>query len=286
MTTHKTEQKVRWWMRVLIYIGVAYFAWCLVLYLAQDSLMWAPQFARASSAAPPYDRGRVMKIELDGGGFIDSVFVPAPQASAEQPGPVVIVCHGNGENIDQQQWCVKRFNSMGVSVFIPEYRGYGRSSGKPSQRAIGEDLVRFREMLLKEPEVDSSRVIYFGRSIGGGVACDLAGKHRPAAMILQSTYTSAASLAWSYGAPPFLVTSPFRNDHVLAAATDLPLLIFHGTQDQVIPVSHGRRLHELSPKSVYVEYDADHNDFPPMAKEEDFWQQVRRFLVDNAILNR
>jgi fermentation-respiration switch protein FrsA (DUF1100 family) len=271
---------------MLIYIGAAYFAWCLVLYLAQDSLMWAPQYARATAAAPPYERGRVMKIELDSGGFVDAVFVPAPEASAEHPCPVVILCHGNAEQIDQQQWFVKQFSAMGVSVFIPEYRGYGRASGKPSQRAIGQDIVRLREMMLKQPEVDATRVVYYGRSIGGGVACDLASKHRPAALILQSTYTSAASMAWSYGAPPFLVTSPFRNAAVIAAAPDLPLLIFHGSQDQVIPVSHGRALHHLSPKSVYVEYDADHLDFPPTGKEEDFWQHVRAFLAENRILER
>ncbi len=271
---------------MLIYFGVAYFAWCLVLYLAQDSLMWAPQYARATGAAPPYERGRVMKIDLDAGGFVDAVFVPAPDASAEHPGPVVILCHGNAEQIDQQQWFIQHFHKMGVSVFVPEYRGYGRASGKPSQRAIGQDLVHFREMMLREPEVDASRVIYYGRSIGGGVACDLASDHRPAALILQSTYTSAASLAWSYGAPPFLVTSPFRNDHMVSTATDLPLLLFHGTQDQVIPVSHGRRLHSLSPRSVYVEYDADHLEFPPRTMEEDFWQQIHEFLIINNILDR
>ena len=92
-----------------------------------------------------------------------------------------------------------------VRVLLPEYRGYGRSAGSPSQRAITEDLIAFYDLLARRPEVDAQRVVFHGRSLGGGAVCDLARHRKPAAVILMSTFTSMKRMAPRYLVPGFMV---------------------------------------------------------------------------------
>jgi fermentation-respiration switch protein FrsA (DUF1100 family) len=166
---------------------------------------------------------------------------------------------------------------MGVSVFLPEYRGYGHSAGKPSEAEIADDMVRFYDLLIRCADVDPSRVVFHGRSVGGGVAADLATRRVPAALILESTFASIARMAIKFGAPPFLLRHPFHTDRAVEAL-DAPTLIFHGTRDTVVPVSHGRLLHKLARRATYIEYNSDHNDFPGEGNEEAYWREIQAFL--------
>ena len=175
------------------------------------------------------------------------------------------------------------YGKIGVSVFLPEYRGYGRSAGKPSEKEIAADMIRFYDLLIRRADVDPSRIVFHGRSVGGGVAADLATRRTPAALILESTFSSIAAMALKFGAPPFLLKHPFRTDRVVEGL-DVPMLIFHGTRDTVVPVSHGRRLHKLARGSTYVEYNSDHNDFPGEGNEEAYWREIQAFLVRPGVL--
>ena len=100
-------------------------------------------------------------------------------------------------------------------------------------------------------------------------------------MILESTFTSVTAFFSRFAIPSFVCTNPFATDRVI---TDLacPILIFHGTHDEVVPVAHGRRLHELAPRSRYVEMNAGHNDFPP--DREQYWTTIHAFLIENGLL--
>ena len=215
---------------------------------------------------------------------MEAWFFPAKPDPSGKPAPVVIYFHGNAELIDQQERIVEGYSKLGLSVFLPEYRGYGRSAGKPSEKEIGADMIRFYDRLIQRGDVDPSRIVFHGRSVGGGVAADLAVRRAPAALILESTFSSIASMALKFGAPPFLLKHPFRTDRVVEAL-DVPILIFHGTRDTVVPVSHGRRLHKLARGSTYVEYNSDHNDFPGDGNDEAYWREIQAFLVRPGILS-
>ena len=91
-------------------------------------------------------------------------------------------------------------------------------------------------------------------------------------------------MALKFGAPPFLLKHPFRTDRVVEAL-DVPMLIFHGTRDTVVPVSHGRQLHKLAQRATYVEYNSDHNDFPGEGNEDAYWREIQAFLVRPGVLN-
>jgi fermentation-respiration switch protein FrsA (DUF1100 family) len=191
--------------------------------------------------------------------------------------------HGNGELIDD---ClnyreIQQYLGLGISILLPEYRGYGRSQGKPSEKNISDDMVKFYEWLQMRPEVDRSRIIIHGRSLGGAVAAALASRKNPAALILESTFSSMIPFAHRYGIPGFLCRNPFRTDRILPRLA-CPIFISHGRNDRLIPVSHGRRLHRVALQSEYVETATGHNDRPQNWNE--YWGKIVAFVRKNKLL--
>jgi fermentation-respiration switch protein FrsA (DUF1100 family) len=140
------------------------------------------------------------------------------------------------------------------------------------------DAAAFVEAVATRPEVDAGRIVFHGRSLGGGVACALAERRAPVGLIVESTFTSVTSMAARYLVPPLLVRNPFRNDAFLRRFAG-PVLIMHGSADGIVPVRHGRRLHEIAPGSVYAECVSGHNDFPP---DWDWYEAHIRALLERA----
>jgi len=268
--------------RVLIYASLAYVAWCAALYFYQDHLVFPADMAPPPLKGAPV-RAVVSRLDLPTGGTTEAWFLPAPGVSAQKPGPVVVFLHGNAEIIDYQDGLVSSYHQWGCSVLLPEYRGYGRAAGQPSEAGIVADTVHFYDEMVSRSDVDRSRIVFHGRSLGGGVAAQLAARRKPAAMIIESSFSSVAVMAHDYWAPSFLATSPFRTDRVIGGM-DIPLLIFHGTQDAIIPVAHARRLHELAPHSVLIEYPCGHNDFPCPENSEAYRERIERFLSGAGII--
>lgn len=196
-----------------------------------------------------------------------------PQNAA--PGPAVIFAHGNGELIDYWPLELAHFARWGIGVLLCEYRGYGRSAGDPSEPAIAADFQQFHDWLVARPEVDPSRIIFHGRSLGGGAVCLLARRREPAALILQSTFTSVADVARRMLIPRALVVDRFESLDVVSRLR-CPLLVIHGRHDSLIPFSHAERLHAAAANSTLVAYAADHNDCPPDWPR--YWRDVARFL--------
>ncbi len=265
-------------------IVLLYLVGCAVpLYLSQDRIIFPRHMTPPPLPAPPNKDTVSIRLDIEGGGQVEAWFIPAPTATPQQPGPAVIFFHGNGEIIDYLDDIIEPYRAMGCSVLLPEYRGYGRSAGKPSEKAICGDAVRFYDELIKRGDVDKARIVFHGRSLGGGVAANLSKQRRPTAMILQSTFKNVACMAYRVGGLPFLVRHPFRTDRAVAG-TDIPLLIFHGTRDDIVPVSHGRALRDLAPKATYVEYDCGHNDFPGSGNERTYWREIAEFLRRSGVL--
>jgi fermentation-respiration switch protein FrsA (DUF1100 family) len=254
---------------------VIYLFWVVALYTQQSRMVFPRQYAGPAmkeGRLPP--RVEAIWIESEGRGErVEAWYMPA--GSADAKAPVMIFCHGNAELIDDCASLAMEWRKRGFAVLLPEYRGYGRSGGTPSQAAIVSDLVRFYDAVVARPEVDGSRVFAHGRSLGGGLAAQLAAVRPTAGLILESTFTSVASFAWGYGAPSWICTNPFRTDSALAHY-DKPVLIFHGKDDNIIPVSHGRALHRLIARSTYVETEGDHIHYPPDLKA--YWGEVDRWV--------
>jgi fermentation-respiration switch protein FrsA (DUF1100 family) len=207
------------------------------------------------------------------GGEIEGWFLPADRGGRRAP--VVIFAHGNGELIDDWPEALEPYRQMGINVLLPEYRGYGRSAGSPSEEAIVEDYVRFHDRVAARDDVDASRIIFHGRSLGGGVVCALARERLPAGLILESTFTSIPDVAERWLLPRSLIKDRFESEAIVREL-DVPILVFHGRHDRVVPYEHGESLSRAARHGTLVSYDCEHNDLPREA--DGFWAEIRRYL--------
>lgn len=254
--------------------------YCLVLFLLQRQMM----FPRCLIEAPPSTERTGRGIEVGwietAAGRVESWYLPPPDESA-RPFPAVIVAHGNGELIDFLPGEFSPLHAMGMGALFVEYPGYGRSGGSPSQTAIAEVYRQAYDRLAARPEIDAARIVFFGRSLGGGVVCDLSRRRPARALILVSTFSSARSFAPRYLAPGFLVRDPFDNLAALSGY-DGPVLIAHGRFDEVVSFAHAGRLAKAArnPRTLFL--DCGHNDCPPDPAR--FWAEVADFLQGAGVL--
>lgn len=268
-------------LKILLWGGVFYALYLSVLFFAQRQLMY-PRYLLdpAPVSQPPVKNTEAIRIET-GFGRVDALYLKPEPASGAVRFPIMIVAHGNAEQID---YLIDEFRPaarLGMGVLLVEYPGYGRSEGSPSQKRIAETFLAAYDLFIGRSDVDASRIVLFGRSLGGGAACILA-SHRPsAALILVSTFTSARSFAKRYLAPGRLVRDPYDNLSAVMNYTG-PVLVVHGTWDDVIPYRHGAALADAAPDGRIIALDCAHNDCPP--DPDRFWRQVAEFLEKAGVL--
>lgn len=269
----------------IVAAALALAGWWTLLYLSQDAMLYPRHVIAPPGSARPPDAAITLRHRIPQG-TVEAWLLPAPSASPDAPAPLTVFFHGNAELIDHQQDTVARYHAMGVSVLLPEFRGYGRSDGSPSQVGIRQDALHFIAQVVRRPEVDADRLIFHGRSLGGAVAADLALHRKPAALLLQSTFASVPAMARRFLAPPLLIRNPYRTDRVLPAL-GIPVRLHHGRRDEVIPFDHALTLAATlpAPHGRVVEFDSGHNDFPGSLEADDrYWHGIRDFLVQSDIL--
>lgn len=267
-------------LRIALVATILFYpAWCATLYFQQDAMVFPRNLAnQGRTAIAPPQSATELTIETPDGPVHAWLISPrAPSA----PTPVVVYFHGNAELIQDCLDTTEFYTSRGLCVLIPEYRGYATSAGTPSEDAIVADALAFIEQLRARPDLDFSRLVLHGRSLGGGVAAQVASRVAPRALVLDCTFTSIASFASRYAVPPFLVRNPFRTDEVLPSLA-CPILISHGTADTVIPYSHSQALAQLNPKARLNTYPCGHLDFP--GDREVYNDALTQFLRDAGVL--
>ena len=267
-------------LTLLVIVGLwLAFAWGCQRAVLFPRQLTPPVAEDADAAVAAIAGAEVWKLETDAG-VVEAFFLPGEGASADDPGPAVVFAHGNGEVIDLWPGQLARYREMGVSVLLPEYRGYGRSGGRPSQRAILADFEAFHDRLTQRDEVDPDRIVFHGRSLGGAVVAVLSERRQPAAIVLEATFTSVADMARRYLVPGFLVRDPLRARQAVERF-DGPVLILHGENDTIVPPRHARRMSEAAPQARLVWLDMGHNDPPP---QREYWRAIERFLEEAAIV--
>ncbi|MEM9399530.1 MAG: alpha/beta hydrolase [Verrucomicrobiota bacterium] len=195
--------------------------------------------------------------DVDSGSRVEGWFFEASNNENEKS-PALIFFHGNSELIGHCLEFAETYPKHGMSVLLVEYRGYGRSTGDPSREAIRKDMIKFYDWLANKPSVDKSRIVFHGRSIGAAVAADLSLYRKPAAMILSSTFASMELMFWRYWMPGFIAKDKYRTEDVVASS-DFPILVLHGSLDDITPVEHGRRLANVAQQADYIEYNTNHD---------------------------
>lgn len=254
---------------------VIYLLYCGILFVLQRHLLFPRHLIQKTLESPRVSQG-LEKIWLATGcGKVEAWLVHPPPGSGEGRTPAVIFAHGNAELIDFWPEEFANLAALGLRVLLVEYPGYGRSEGAPSEESVAEVFVTAYDTLVGRNDVDPSRIVLLGRSLGGGAVCSLAARRPSAALILLSAFASVRSLATRFFVPGFLVRDPFDNLAVVRAYPG-PVLVVHGSDDTLIPYSHGIALQQGAQNARMITYACDHNDCPPSWKL--FWQDVGAFL--------
>jgi uncharacterized protein len=193
-------------------------------------------------------------------------------ARGPSPRVTVLVFNGNAGNRAHRAPLAAAFQHHGLQVLLVDYRGYGGNPGTPTENGLAADSRAAHAYLAGRPDVDASRIVYYGESLGTAVAIDLAVEHPPAAIVLRSPFTSMVDVGQFHY--PFLPVRLLLRDRF--AAIDqirrirVPLLVIAGGRDQIVPIENSRRLYDaaVAPKTLLVLANADHNDDELLAGEE------------------
>ena len=228
-----------------------------------DQLIFQPQRAGYR------DDAEVLKVNSSDGARISARYLPNPSATF-----TILFSHGNAEDIGYIEPLLEGMRSAGFAVLAYDYQGYGTSEGKPSERHAYQDEDAAYDYLVQTLHTPPDRIIAFGRSVGGGPATDLASRRRVAALVLESSFTSAFRVMTRVRILPF---DKFDNLGKIKKV-HCPVLIIHGTQDSVIDPSHGKRLFAAAndPKQFLWVEGANHNDVEFVAGSR-YSESLRKF---------
>ena len=274
--------KVKRTMLMLVSAGLAiYIGLCGGLYLLQEQLIFLTR--------PLADADRYAAGVLPGATEVEVVAHDGTRlhgwlrhTTGETPSPgLVIYFGGNAEEVSGQMHDAVMLAPWSFAAF--NYRGYGLSEGRPSEAALVADALAIYDRLAARDDVDPNRIVVLGRSLGSGVAVQLAASRPVRAVVLVSPFDSLRSIArkqYPFVPVSLLLEHPFDS---LARAPEIeaPLLVIAGERDRLIPPAFSRRLHDAwaGPKRWVLLPEADHNDIDT---GPGYWPPMREFLASLA----
>ena len=224
-----------------IFIAAAgYAAFAALMYVVQRSLMYFPETARTAPAAAGLPQAQEVVLDTADGEKVIAWHVP-PRGDA----PTVLYFHGNGGSLRLRVDRFQRIAAAGVGLIALSYRGYGGSTGKPTEDGLINDARAAYAFAADRYR----RIALWGESLGTGVAVALAAEKPVARMVLDAPYTSALDIAQAnhwYLPVRLLMKDQFRTDQRIARVK-APVLIMHGEVDQIIPIAYGERLFAMIP---------------------------------------
>jgi hypothetical protein len=248
---------------VLAYIGLA-----IALYLGQSNLVYMPSQELIDTPATIGLKFDDVQLSTKDNVNLDSWFVPAKDNDQIGKG-VILFCHGNGGNIGNRVSYLPIFKDLGLATFLFDYRGYGKSEGKPSEEGTYNDVEAAWQYLTQEKQIPPQKIIIYGESLGGAIASYLAqkisqqdGKNSAGGLILASTFTSISDRAAElYPFMPIRFLSRFSYNSIdRLPIIKIPILVIHSIDDEIIPFHHGDRNFQAAnqPKKL-VKLRGDHN---------------------------
>ena len=240
---------------LLLLLGLALLNGCM--YLQQPSMIFSPYVTLDQT---PADWGLAYEdvfLDTEDGVRLHGWYIP--RHGSKQ---TLLFFHGNAGNISHRGASVEIFHRLGLNVFIFDYRGYGKSQGKPDENGLYRDASAAWRYLNNKREFAQDDIILFGRSLGGAVAAKLAAEVQPGGLILESTFSSARDVA--NAVYPILSRMIFLRfdfntaNHVRRVAC--PVLVLHSPNDEIIPFRLGEKVFQAAnePKS-FVKMRGDHN---------------------------
>ncbi|MBD2096283.1 alpha/beta hydrolase [Trichocoleus sp. FACHB-591] len=250
---------------LLIYAVLCFYAFFLT-----DRQIFQPQ------PTSYQDTQTTLKLKTADSALISAIYLPNPQAQY-----TILYSHGNAEDLGDIEATLTTIHEAGFAVFAYDYRGYGTSQGQPSEQHAYQDADAAYTYLTQKLKVPANRVIALGRSVGGGVAVDLAARKPVAGLIVESSFVTAFRVVTRVPIVPFDKLANIAKIRRIQC----PILIVHGTADEIIPFQHGEQLFQAArpPKQSFWVEDANHDDLVEVAGPR-YAQQLQAFsqLVKNS----
>ena len=211
----------------------------------------------------------------------DGVTVFGWFVNAGSTAPVILWCHGNAGNVSHRLGNIRQLHQRGISVFIFDYRGYGRSTGVPSEPGFYQDALACYDYLIHQRRISGKTMIIFGRSLGSGVAGEVAVQRDSAGLIVEGAFPSIQAMSdhHYFGLPARWVMDVEFNLMQKVQALKVPLLVIHGDRDSVVPMFLGKQVFDAAsePKWWYAVSSAGHNDVP-LVGGESYFREIDTFL--------
>ena len=279
---------------ILVSVAIGYCAIVLLVYLFQSRLVFFPDTAREFSATPQtyglaFESAQIRTVDgetlhgwwipAEGGSPAEGSTTQGSTTGGSATRGIVLLFHGNAGNISHRIDYAQMFNRMGYACLLVDYRGYGKSSGSPSEEGTYQDALAAWNW-LQSRGAKPGDVVIAGESLGGGVASWLAAQHAPRALLLMSAFTSIPELAAKiYPFLPVRLISRISYDTLAnLRRIKAPVLIAHSRGDEVVPFAHGEALYAAAgePKQ-FLELQGSHNTGFIFARE-DWVRAVEKFL--------
>jgi len=237
---------------------IFYAGMLLLVYFLQDRLLYFPLKDIDVTPAALQLAFEEVRLKTDDGQTLAAWWIPA-----EKERGVLLFCHGNGGNISYRLDSIDIFSRLGLSVLIFDYRGYGGSTGQPSEKGTYRDAESAWRYLVELRQKKPEKIILFGESLGGAVATEIASRHSAGGLILMSSFTSIPELGGRlYPFLPVKYLSKFSYATIdKIPAVTAPKLIIHSPDDEIIPFAMGRALYEKAaqPKQ-FLQIQGGHNE--------------------------
>ena len=249
--------------RLVLALVFIYASLLLVAYFFSDRIIF-----RAQESS--YEDGpEILKIETEDGAEISALYLLEPNSEF-----TILYSHGNAEDVGDIREFLEMFRDNGFSVLAYDYRGYGTSGGRASEKNAYEDIEAAYEYLVGELGSSPDQIIALGRSVGGAVAMHLACREKLAGLILEGSFITAFRVITRIPLVPF---DKFRNIDKIKKV-QCPVLIIHGKDDRVVPFRHGEKLFKTAnePKLKFWVDGAGHNDLFWVAGTH-YWDIIKEF---------
>jgi fermentation-respiration switch protein FrsA (DUF1100 family) len=273
---------VHWIFKLLSVAVIMYLLLAAWLFLMQSRMLYLPDIGGRQLIATPADIGLAYEdVELVSAGryAIHGWYVPAAEGRR-----TLLFLHGNAGNVSHRLQSIELFHRLGLNVLIIDYRGYGRSAGKPDEAGTYQDAESAWRHLVERRGHDPRDIIVFGRSLGAAVAAWLASRHEPGMLIVESAFSSIESVGRHYY--PWLPVNLLSRYHYptvdYVARSTCPVLIIHSRNDEIIPFHEARRIYDAaSGRRMLLEIDGDHNT-GFLQSGDKYIEGIRRFITENT----
>ncbi len=268
-------------LKLVVVIVACYALLVTAVYLMQGRMLYLPGVPGRTLTMTPTDAGldyEDVSIQTSDGITLHGWYVPG------RSDRVLLFFHGNAGNISHRLDSIRQFHTLGLSVLIIDYRGYGQSGGGITEAGIYRDAEAAWLYLTQTLDVADNDIVVFGRSLGASVAARLAADERPLALVVESSFTSVPDIAQElYPWLPARWLSRLQHatrDYVRDVRC--PVLVIHSRDDEIIPFHHGEAIYDAAPEPrTLLALNGTHND-AFIRDERVYLAGLRNFLATLA----